>query len=548
MTPTSTTQAPSYPATLFGQSEVDLFGMLLQIRRQALLRTIAQSCNGRGSLIMQHCSSVMLLVGCLAACMPTSGGGGGGSFGASGQGGNGGGQRIGQDGVSSSGQDAGATSQPAAAPKIGPVKFVVLGDNVFPTYIAHLFGITKFGEKTLQFVKSATISNPGSAPIAATLTAELQGFSFPATVKVDVPAGGQTVIEIPISFKIDALYAVSATVAANVVLTLQVGSETKDTLTKQVQIAPKNTVFWATKDDTGKYIDFSAFVGVFVTPHDKGKQIDKLITASAVHSQFNGMIGYQALGQPTTKDADVGPGDCKKWPVLHKVGDKVSVDVSVTCAVCFSFNAQYYFMDAANHEKYQVDPSSSEYILGSSNLGVLKDSTMISQSGVYWHMACNPGSNDSDRQYTVKRTIGANEAAMDQIGAIFLALKSKGMVYTSVATAFFDAAQNIKTPAESLESGSQNCIDGTLVFASALESLGMESAIVKIPGHAFVAVRADPKLDAWFPIETVMVSSGTVSSAIEAALKKWSASKQAGTMTLLEIKELRSAGIGPAPF
>jgi hypothetical protein len=495
----------------------------------------------------KHVLGFTVLVLSVSGCATSPTGGGGGYYAGPIQAYDAGGQQSGQD-AGGTGQDASTVPQPGASPKIGEVKLAVFGDNVFPTYIAHLFGTTKFADKTLQFVNGVTVNNPGTTPLAATLNAELQGFSFPASTNVNVPAGGSTKVQVPMTFKMDALYGVSATQAANLVLTLQVNGETKDTLTKQVQIAPKNTVFWAVKDDTGKYQDLSAFVGVFVTPHDKAMEIDKLITAAAGQSEFNGMIGYQALGAGTNKYADVTPGDCKEWPVLHKAGDKVGVNVNVTCSACFSYNSQYYFMDDTNHQIFKSDPASSTYIIGSNELGSFKDSTYVPKDGVYWHMACNPSSNDSDRQYSIARTIGANEAAVDQLGALFMALKNKGMVYTSVAAAFFDSAQNIKTPSESLQTGSQNCIDGTLVFASALESLGMESAIVKVPGHAFVAVKVDPSMNTWYPIETTMVSSSTVAAAMQEGLKKWNKYQAEGTMQLIKIKELREAGINPAPF
>ena len=484
----------------------------------------------------------------LAACGSSAGASGGGGYYAPSTVYDSGTQQNGQDAGSTSVQDAATT--PGASPKFGAVKFAVFGDNIFPTYIAHLFGTAQFGDppKTLQFVNAVTVNNPGTAPASVTLTAELQGFSFPATAIVQVPAGGSTTVSVPMTFKMDALYAVSATQAANVVLTLQSGGQTVDSKSKQIQIAPKNTVFWKTTDSDGKTADVSAFLAVMVTPHDKDKQIDKLLTAAAGHSMFNAMIGYQTLGKHMNGTTTVVPGDCHQKSVVFKAGATVDVDISVTCSACFSYNAQYYFIDDANHDKYLAG-SDWQYILGADTLGSFADNTTIATTGTYWYMACNPASNDSDRDFTIKRTMGANEGVADQLGAIFLALREMGMVYTTVTASYFDATQNIKTPAESIESGSENCIDGTLVFASALESMGMEPAVVRVPGHAFVAVRGIPGVDLWWSIETTMVGgAANVAQAMDASHKTWADAKAAGTLQLMKIGDLRAAGINPGPF
>lgn len=70
--------------------------------------------------------------------------------------------------------------------------------------------------------------------------------------------------------------------------------------------------------------------------------------------------------------------------------------------------------------------------------------------------------------------------------AIFKALKGRGVNYSSVGTEFFVDAQTVRYPAESLYVESQNCIDGALVFASALERMGFWPYIQFVPGHAFV--------------------------------------------------------------
>jgi hypothetical protein len=73
---------------------------------------------------------------------------------------------------------------------------------------------------------------------------------------------------------------------------------------------------------------------------------------------------------------------------------------------------------------------------------------------------------------------GTVESAVDQARAVYEGLQARNIVYTNVGGSFFDGAQNVKLPAQSLTTGSANCIDGALVFASAFEAMGMQPVLI----------------------------------------------------------------------
>jgi transglutaminase-like putative cysteine protease len=52
--------------------------------------------------------------------------------------------------------------------------------------------------------------------------------------------------------------------------------------------------------------------------------------------------------------------------------------------------------------------------------------------------------------------------------------------------------QRVNTPEESLRSKSANCVDGSVLFASALEAMGVNTYIVCLPTHVYVAWKHDP--------------------------------------------------------
>ncbi len=140
-----------------------------------------------------------------------------------------------------------------------------------------------------------------------------------------------------------------------------------------------------------------------------------------------------------------------------------------------------------------------------------------------------------------------------QVKAIYDALQDYyGVSYVNTPTAFGkDAVQKVNLPKDSLRLSSANCIDGVVVFASAIEALGMRPYIVIIPGHAFVAwdVKGDGSLiDA---LETTMVGSASFEEAWEMGNKQleqyWDElfDEDPWNGIVIDITEARKIGILP---
>ncbi len=104
--------------------------------------------------------------------------------------------------------------------------------------------------------------------------------------------------------------------------------------------------------------------------------------------------------------------------------------------------------------------------------------------------------------------MGRNGYSVPQVEAIFDALKfDYNMSY--VNTPFFygkDYVQRVRLPSESLKLGAMNCVDGAVLFASALEALGIKTYIALLPNHAFVAWK-DPKNGLMYALETTLINS-----------------------------------------
>ncbi len=104
-------------------------------------------------------------------------------------------------------------------------------------------------------------------------------------------------------------------------------------------------------------------------------------------------------------------------------------------------------------------------------------------------------------------------------------------------------AQAIRLPEEVLMEKSGLCIETTILMAAALENLGMEPAIIIIPGHAWVAVKAYAGAPYYFHLETTMLDS-PVLDAMTTAEQEW-AQSGGSALAIVDIKKARADGILP---
>ena len=115
------------------------------------------------------------------------------------------------------------------------------------------------------------------------------------------------------------------------------------------------------------------------------------------------------------------------------------------------------------------------------------------------------------------------------------------------------SSQRIRLPAEVLAQSSGNCIELTLLYASVAEALGLQPDIIFVPGHAYVAVRADGTNDSYYFVETTMIGHATFSEATSKGLSEWGTAQDhvlAGDQEYgwVDITTQRTKGILPIPW
>ena len=164
------------------------------------------------------------------------------------------------------------------------------------------------------------------------------------------------------------------------------------------------------------------------------------------------------------------------------------------------------------------------------------------------------------QRHPQKMFVGEQAGTLPQVKAIYEELKARGVTYVMDPTVNTDLVkvQRTRLPAEVLESTNAQCLEGTILFATLLEAIGLRPIIVLVPGHAFVgwhATRPDgvkPDADRLF-LETTMVGNATFDQAVKTAMARAATELKSGnvargTSQLIELTTLRQGGIKPQPM
>jgi hypothetical protein len=127
-------------------------------------------------------------------------------------------------------------------------------------------------------------------------------------------------------------------------------------------------------------------------------------------------------------------------------------------------------------------------------------------------------------------TSGYGGVVNDEEGSVYRRLKAiydaEGdtyhLTYISTMTTFGPGSvQRMRLPAEVLDEASGNCVELAALFASAAEALGLETAVIHIPGHAYTAVRMDEENANYYFIETTVVGRTDFATAINLGSEDW---------------------------
>jgi hypothetical protein len=96
-----------------------------------------------------------------------------------------------------------------------------------------------------------------------------------------------------------------------------------------------------------------------------------------------------------------------------------------------------------------------------------------------------------------------------QVYAIWDALVTRDVRYSSITATSVKAqtvaSQHVRLIEESLNNSQANCVDGSVLLASALRKIGIEPFLVLVPGHCYVGFYVDEQKENMLAIETTML-------------------------------------------
>ncbi len=152
------------------------------------------------------------------------------------------------------------------------------------------------------------------------------------------------------------------------------------------------------------------------------------------------------------------------------------------------------------------------------------------------------------RQISRERNISGYSEEMQTAMQIYYGLKELGLIYQLDPTSPFDQAQEntgvidaVSIPRNTLKRLTGDCDDLSVLFASLLESAGVETAFVTVPGHIYVAFNTtvpsrdyqllhpsqkmsiNIKNQLWVPVEVTMVGTDDFLTAWRTGIQEFTA-------------------------
>jgi hypothetical protein len=121
--------------------------------------------------------------------------------------------------------------------------------------------------------------------------------------------------------------------------------------------------------------------------------------------------------------------------------------------------------------------------------------------------------HDPNVRFIAANATMGNDDDLEKAKLIFDALGQYGVYYISDPNdPLGTGIDYIQTPSETLSLKGGDCDDLAVLYASALESVGVDTALIHIPGHVFVAFKVD---GSWNLIETTMIKAPEITDGYE---------------------------------
>ncbi|MCG8556291.1 MAG: hypothetical protein MJD61_13525 [Proteobacteria bacterium] len=417
----------------------------------------------------------------------------------------------------------------------------------FPTYLAHLFGKQSVRHPLNLRTACAALSNPSSVPRDVRVSVRFPVYAAEATVDVQLDANETKVECVDPVFNISELYRLRAVAQgrAEVSVTDKATGAEYGSAMKTVAVSPVNDAAWKAMGVERKHM--IELASVFVTKDEP--DVDKVQRLAAELSVFGGFGGGSPYErQPYPRPHDIGPGEHVVEHLFVEESEEIAWEL---LAVSGGVNddVDVYLFTPEQYAAWNAGTANAATLAWHSQRSGALERAKISV-GWYALVIFNPSDNFLSRSVRWSRNVTREDVVRDVLRSIFGALRSLQIAYSNIPNSYFDGWQHIRRADETLSALSANCLDGSLLFASVIELLGMEPFLITKTGHAYVGVRAHPDSTYLWPLETTRVGSMQYTFAdayVHAQEALANDSKNDPLFQLIDIKAMRTRGILPLP-
>jgi hypothetical protein len=395
-----------------------------------------------------------------------------------------------------------------------------------PSYLAHLTGRTIVDAGRLD-VACATVRNDGNAALDVDLQIEVPVYAQAGSTRVTVAAGATAEICSSPVFDFRALYALRSYAPAGLTVALSTDGAEIAKRHLDIAIAPSNEMVFDIPGLSGTAVrDLSV---VFVTPDEP--IVDQLLRRSFTGSVFGGFDSVDPYDRgPYTRHVTV--------PADGQISETVIVDTDEVVT---------WTVDETDVATLDVSLENADGRVETLRSGAKSGESGDARPGagtfrLVWR---NRGTEDGRLAWSRSNT--HEDVARDALQAVFRAISERGARYSNVGRSYFDGWQRVRRPAESLHADATNCLDGSFLFASVLELMGMDPVIIYGVGHAYVGVRATHSSETVWAIETTGVGTMGPEDAYRIAQERVAHDKGTDDFALTDVRTMRTRGILPFP-
>lgn len=346
-------------------------------------------------------------------------------------------------------------------------------------------------------------------------------------------------------FDLTRLYSLSAITAGAIEADAQDGSGAYLARASQtVAILPVGGVVWSLPGVSTP--EMSALSTVQIAPLDSS--VLTLRRDAEARSVFPGGFGADGYMRATfPRNRTIAANDHAFSTTFLEPGEAFQATLNTVTGGAVNM----YLFTAAQYENWFAGSSTMAIqALNNQRAGAVLRHTAT--TGGYYYFVVHNVDAMATRQVSYTPSNTRFDVVYDALASIYEELRSRGFSYTNISTAYYQSerVQYIRRPRELIMSRTGNCIEGSIIFASVLENMGMQPVIYRIPGHAFVGVRSSPGSEVVWPVETTLLGVTAFGAALSYGVEEVvnNSTLPLESAHTIDVTAARRLGLRPIPM